>query len=131
MVSRLHALLVALLLCCCGLLAPAAASPDRTAPGMQADAAATERAIDRFSVSDPMTQGQAESAADGPGLLAATRAEGLARFELDSSRPVVVVFGGGHGARSLNTAALEAFAARETPFSLLHVAGEHDVARVR
>lgn len=72
MVSRLHALLVALLLCCCGLLAPAAASPDRTAPGMQADAAATERAIDRFSVSDPMTQGQAESAADGPGLPAAT-----------------------------------------------------------
>lgn len=66
-----------------------------------------------------------------PGLLAATRAEGLVRFELDPSRPVVVVFGGGHGARSLNTATLEAFAARETPFSLLHVAGEHDVARVR
>ena len=66
-----------------------------------------------------------------PGLLAATRAEGLARFELDPSRPVVVVFGGGHGARSLNTATLEAFGARETAFSLVHVAGEHDVARVR
>lgn len=66
-----------------------------------------------------------------PGLLAATRAEGLARFGLDPTRPVVLVFGGSLGAQSLNTATLEAFAGRETPFSLVHVAGEHDVARVR
>ena len=66
-----------------------------------------------------------------PGLLAATRAEGLLRFDLDPSRPVVVIFGGSLGARSLNTAALEAFAVRETPFSVLHVAGKQDEARVR
>jgi UDP-N-acetylglucosamine--N-acetylmuramyl-(pentapeptide) pyrophosphoryl-undecaprenol N-acetylglucosamine transferase len=66
-----------------------------------------------------------------PGLLAATRAEGLMRFDLDPSRPVVVIFGGSLGARSLNTATLEAFAVRETPFSVLHVAGKQDEDRVR
>lgn len=91
--------------------------------------------VDRVCLSFPMPDRQGSKyqytgRPVRPGLLAATRAEGLARFELDPSRPVVVVFGGSLGARSLNTAAVEAFAGCETPFSLLHMAGEHDATRV-
>lgn len=39
-----------------------------------------------------------------PSVLAATRAEAVARFELDPSRPTVLVFGGGGGARWINDA---------------------------
>lgn len=94
------------------------------------------RLVDRVCVSFPMPDGDAgkyryTGRPVRPGLLAATRAEGVARFRLDSSRPVVLVFGGSLGARSLNDAAVEAFAGRETPFSVLHVAGGHDLARVQ
>jgi UDP-N-acetylglucosamine--N-acetylmuramyl-(pentapeptide) pyrophosphoryl-undecaprenol N-acetylglucosamine transferase len=64
-----------------------------------------------------------------PGLLQATRDEGVRRFSLDPDRPVVLVFGGSLGARSLNTAAVEAFAAGETPFSVIHVTGKNDSER--
>ena len=66
-----------------------------------------------------------------PALLAATREDGLARFRLDASLPVVLVFGGSLGARSLNDAALAAWSGRTTAFSLLHVTGERDFERVR
>lgn len=65
-----------------------------------------------------------------PSLLAATREEGLVRFGLDPERPVVLVFGGSLGARTLNTAAVDAFARMETPFSVLHVTGRYDHERV-
>ncbi len=45
-----------------------------------------------------------------PALLSATREEGLARFGLDPERPVLLVFGGSLGARTLNRAAVGAFA---------------------
>ena len=65
-----------------------------------------------------------------PALLAATREEGLARFGLDPGRPVVLVFGGSLGARSLNEAALAAFGRVATSFQLLHVTGKQDYSRV-
>jgi UDP-N-acetylglucosamine--N-acetylmuramyl-(pentapeptide) pyrophosphoryl-undecaprenol N-acetylglucosamine transferase len=65
-----------------------------------------------------------------PALLQATREEGLRRFALDPDRPVVLVFGGSLGSRSINTAAVDAFAAGETPFSVIHVTGKNDSSRV-
>jgi len=59
-----------------------------------------------------------------PGLLTARREDGLRRFGLDPDVPVVLVFGGSLGARSLNTAATEAFVGTSTPYSVLHVTGQ-------
>lgn len=51
-------------------------------------------------------------------------AEARRRFELPAEGPVVLVFGGSQGARRLNEAAVEAFAA-DGP-AVLHLAGERD-----
>ena len=48
-----------------------------------------------------------------------------------TTSPVVLVFGGSLGARTLNDATLAAFAAEPTPFAVLHVTGEREYARVR
>jgi UDP-N-acetylglucosamine--N-acetylmuramyl-(pentapeptide) pyrophosphoryl-undecaprenol N-acetylglucosamine transferase len=53
------------------------------------------------------------------------RDEARAEFGLPPAGPVVLVFGGSQGARRLNEAALDAFAA-EGP-AVLHLAGERDV----
>ncbi len=63
-----------------------------------------------------------------PGLLLATREQGLERFTLDPDRPVLLVFGGSLGAHALNVAVLEAFATKQTPFQIVHVTGEADFA---
>lgn len=65
-----------------------------------------------------------------PGLLAATREEGRARFRIEPDRQVVLVFGGSLGAHSLNEAALAAFGSVRTPFQIIHVTGVRDYARV-
>ena len=61
-----------------------------------------------------------------PALMAASREEGLARFDLVSDRPVLLIFGGSLGARSLNEAALAAFGRARTPFQIIHVTGERE-----
>ncbi len=63
-------------------------------------------------------------------LLEASRGEGLARFDLDPARPVLLIFGGSLGAHSLNEAAIAAFAQTTTPFQILHVTGERDYPSV-
>ncbi len=65
-----------------------------------------------------------------PGLLAATKEEGLARFNLAPDRPVLLVFGGSLGAHTLNEACVAAFAHAETRFQILHVTGEREYAKV-
>ena len=55
--------------------------------------------------------------------------EARARFGLPPDRPVVMVFGGSQGARALNEAAVEAFAA-DGP-AVLHVSGERDYPELR
>jgi UDP-N-acetylglucosamine--N-acetylmuramyl-(pentapeptide) pyrophosphoryl-undecaprenol N-acetylglucosamine transferase len=65
-----------------------------------------------------------------PALLSATRDEGLARFQLDPDRPVLLVFGGSLGAHTLNQATVEAFAQAQTPFQIIHVTGEREYACV-
>jgi UDP-N-acetylglucosamine--N-acetylmuramyl-(pentapeptide) pyrophosphoryl-undecaprenol N-acetylglucosamine transferase len=55
-------------------------------------------------------------------------AEARERFGLPAEGPVVLVFGGSQGARPLNEAALEAFAA-DGP-AVLHLAGERDFAEL-
>jgi len=65
-----------------------------------------------------------------PGLLTVTREEGLARFDLAEERPVLLVFGGSLGARTLNNATIGAFAASETPFQIIHVTGEREYPHV-
>jgi UDP-N-acetylglucosamine--N-acetylmuramyl-(pentapeptide) pyrophosphoryl-undecaprenol N-acetylglucosamine transferase len=52
-------------------------------------------------------------------------AEARAYFGLPANGPVVLVFGGGQGARALNVAALAAFA--ESGPAILHLAGERDL----
>jgi UDP-N-acetylglucosamine--N-acetylmuramyl-(pentapeptide) pyrophosphoryl-undecaprenol N-acetylglucosamine transferase len=61
-----------------------------------------------------------------PSLLSATREQGLARFNLDPDRPVLLVFGGSLGARTLNQATVKAFAQGSTTFQILHVTGERE-----
>lgn len=65
-----------------------------------------------------------------PGLFAATRDEGIARFGLDGTKPVVLVFGGSLGAHTLNEATLAAFGRKCTSFQVLHVTGEREYPRV-
>ncbi len=62
--------------------------------------------------------------------VAATRAEGLAAFDLRDDLPVVLVFGGSQGAQSLNRACLDAFSG-ELAFQVVHVCGprNHDALR--
>jgi UDP-N-acetylglucosamine--N-acetylmuramyl-(pentapeptide) pyrophosphoryl-undecaprenol N-acetylglucosamine transferase len=57
---------------------------------------------------------------------ATDRAAARARFEIGEQETCVVVFGGSQGARSINHAALEAFAGAR--FRVLHAAGERDLA---
>ena len=52
------------------------------------------------------------------------RAGARAKLGLDAQETVVLVFGGSLGARSINLAAIEAFA--DAPYRVLHVAGRRD-----
>ena len=62
-----------------------------------------------------------------PGPIQATnRAAARARFDISPSETCVLVFGGSLGARSINHAAIEAFAGAR--FHVLHAAGERDLA---
>ena len=64
--------------------------------------------------------------------VAATRAEGLAAFDLRDDLPGVVVFGGSQGAQSLNRACVDAFSG-ELPLQLVHVCGprNHDEVKAQ
>jgi UDP-N-acetylglucosamine--N-acetylmuramyl-(pentapeptide) pyrophosphoryl-undecaprenol N-acetylglucosamine transferase len=57
------------------------------------------------------------------------RERARARFGIEPDATCVLVFGGSLGARSINGAALEAFA--EAPFRVLHVAGARDYPELR
>jgi UDP-N-acetylglucosamine--N-acetylmuramyl-(pentapeptide) pyrophosphoryl-undecaprenol N-acetylglucosamine transferase len=57
------------------------------------------------------------------------RAEARRRFDLPDDGPVLLVFGGSQGARSLNELAVDAYAA-DGPL-VLHLAGERDYAALR
>ena len=59
------------------------------------------------------------------GTLNADRGAARARFGLPSGRPCLLVFGGSLGARSLNEAAVEAFA-KPAGISVLHACGQRD-----
>lgn len=65
-----------------------------------------------------------------PGLLEATREEGIARFGLSEELLTVLVFGGSLGARTLNDAVIEAFRGAVPDFQILHVTGKADYDRV-
>jgi UDP-N-acetylglucosamine--N-acetylmuramyl-(pentapeptide) pyrophosphoryl-undecaprenol N-acetylglucosamine transferase len=60
---------------------------------------------------------------------AADRAAARQRFGIDADERCVLVFGGSQGARSINNAAVEAFAG--AGFHVLHAAGERDLAALR
>jgi UDP-N-acetylglucosamine--N-acetylmuramyl-(pentapeptide) pyrophosphoryl-undecaprenol N-acetylglucosamine transferase len=60
---------------------------------------------------------------------ATDRAAARARFGIPETERCVLVFGGSLGARSINDAALEAFAG--APYRVLHAAGTRDYARLR
>src|SRR5919204_14778 len=61
--------------------------------------------------------------------LAADRAAARAELDVGEDEDLVLVFGGSLGARSVNEAAVDAFA--EAPFRVLHAAGERDFADLR
>ncbi len=60
---------------------------------------------------------------------ASDRDAARARFGIDPEETCVLVFGGSQGARSINHAAVEAFAGAR--FRVLHAAGERDLAELR
>ena len=64
-----------------------------------------------------------------PRSQATSREEGRRRFELPADGPVLLVFGGSQGARSLNELVVEQLG-REGP-TVLHLAGERDYAALR
>ena len=62
-------------------------------------------------------------------MLAADRDAARERFDLEPGRPCLLVFGGSQGARSINRAALEAFAGAAgegRDFAVIHVSGARD-----
>ena len=59
---------------------------------------------------------------------ATDRGAARARFGIGADEQCVLVFGGSQGARSINQAAIEAFAGAR--FRVLHAAGERDLARL-
>ncbi|HWI22023.1 MAG TPA: undecaprenyldiphospho-muramoylpentapeptide beta-N-acetylglucosaminyltransferase [Baekduia sp.] len=59
----------------------------------------------------------------------ATRAAGRSQFGIDDDERCVLVFGGSLGARSLNTAAVAAFA--DAPFRVIHACGRRDYDDLR
>jgi UDP-N-acetylglucosamine--N-acetylmuramyl-(pentapeptide) pyrophosphoryl-undecaprenol N-acetylglucosamine transferase len=60
---------------------------------------------------------------------ATDRAEARARFGIGEDETLVLVFGGSLGARTINEAAIEAYAGAE--FRVLHACGERDYATLR
>ena len=65
-------------------------------------------------------------------VLGADRASARARFEIPAEARCLLVVGGSQGARSLNFAALEAFAERDgRDFHVLHLAGRRDHEELR
>ncbi|MGH2955330.1 MAG: UDP-N-acetylglucosamine--N-acetylmuramyl-(pentapeptide) pyrophosphoryl-undecaprenol N-acetylglucosamine transferase, partial [Solirubrobacterales bacterium] len=65
-------------------------------------------------------------------IATADRGAARRRFGIEPDRPCLLVFGGSQGARSLNRAALDAFAGpRERDFHVLHVSGERDHPEAR
>jgi UDP-N-acetylglucosamine--N-acetylmuramyl-(pentapeptide) pyrophosphoryl-undecaprenol N-acetylglucosamine transferase len=58
--------------------------------------------------------------------LAADPDEGRRIFGLSADLPVVLVFGGSQGARSINRACIDAFGSARLSFQLLHVCGPHN-----
>jgi UDP-N-acetylglucosamine--N-acetylmuramyl-(pentapeptide) pyrophosphoryl-undecaprenol N-acetylglucosamine transferase len=65
-------------------------------------------------------------------VLVADRGKARARFGIDADERVLLVVGGSQGARSVNFAAVEAFAAREgRDFRVLHLSGTRDYTALR
>ena len=62
---------------------------------------------------------------------ATDRAAARARFKLGERDTCVLIFGGSLGARSLNEAAIEAFAEPRPSLRILHACGERDFASLR
>jgi UDP-N-acetylglucosamine:LPS N-acetylglucosamine transferase len=61
---------------------------------------------------------------------ALSRAEALAAFGLDTTRPALFVFGGSRGARSINRALIAVLPALLAEFQVIHVSGNLDWAEV-
>jgi len=59
-------------------------------------------------------------------VLAADRAKARERFGIAAEARCLLVFGGSQGARSINLAAIEAFAEGPRDFHVLHIAGRRD-----
>jgi UDP-N-acetylglucosamine--N-acetylmuramyl-(pentapeptide) pyrophosphoryl-undecaprenol N-acetylglucosamine transferase len=94
------------------------------------------RFADRVVLSFPLTgrSGKKYMRAGRPmsqELLEADAAEGRRLFGLDADRPVVLVYGGSQGARSINRAVAGAFGSGALPFQLVHISGRRDYHRVR
>lgn len=64
-------------------------------------------------------------------LLDATPDAGRRQFGLRGDLPVVLITGGSLGARSINTACVEAFGGGRLPFQLMHVSGTRDYGMVK
>ena len=97
--------------------------------------------VDRFCLSFPIAGcGPPRFVVTGRPLTeaqtCATRAEGLAAFDLRDDLPVLLVFGGSQGARTLNNACVDAFAGAAAPgadleLQVVHVCGPRNEAEVR
>lgn len=64
-------------------------------------------------------------------ILAADRNQARHRFGISPVARCVLIMGGSQGARSINLAAVDAFAATERDFHVLHLAGRRDYAELK
>jgi UDP-N-acetylglucosamine--N-acetylmuramyl-(pentapeptide) pyrophosphoryl-undecaprenol N-acetylglucosamine transferase len=64
-------------------------------------------------------------------ILASHRLEGLAKFKLDSSLPVILIICGSQGSQAINKVILDGLSELTRHYQLIHVTGEKNIEEVR
>jgi UDP-N-acetylglucosamine--N-acetylmuramyl-(pentapeptide) pyrophosphoryl-undecaprenol N-acetylglucosamine transferase len=64
-------------------------------------------------------------------ILNASREEGMAHFELEDGKPVILVTGGSQGAAQINNVVLEGLPVLVKKYQIIHQTGDREIGRIR